>query len=100
MIAKISHAIDVEVSAIIGVVLLHQAGSGRRSTLRATWSVGRRASVFRRSDAVGTLGLLAGGVGADRRAQQDGAGVDRDLTGGGELELEVVQAARGRATLL
>src|ERR1700712_5370015 len=50
-------------------------------------------------DAVGTLGLLAGGVGADRRALDDHAGVDggravADLAG------EAVQATRRRATLL
>ena len=38
--------------------------------------------MVRRSDAVRTLGLLAGGVGADRHALHDRAGVDGDLAGG------------------
>src|SRR3954447_18192919 len=51
------------------------------------------------ADAVRTLGLLAGGVGADRRALDDLAGVHADVAAA-LGDREAVEAARRRAALL
>src|SRR5688572_17532479 len=51
-------------------------------------------------DAVRPLGLLAGGVGADRRAVDDGAGVHGDVTVAGDRDREAVHAAWSGASLL
>src|SRR5687767_13437341 len=51
------------------------------------------------ADAVGTLGLLAGGVGADRRARDDDRGVHVHPPAG-DRQREAVHATRRRAALL
>src|SRR5207342_259809 len=51
------------------------------------------------SDTGRSLGALAGGVGADGRADDDLAGVDDDVAAG-DLEPEAVEAAGRRATAL
>src|SRR5205085_4545231 len=51
------------------------------------------------SDAVRALGLLPGGVGADRRPLDDGAGVDRHGIAI-DLDREPVETPGGRPTLL
>src|SRR3546814_13729461 len=56
-------------------------------------------SVTPTGDAVRTLGLLAGGVGADRRADQHGAGVNADGAAV-DGDREAVENTGGGATLL
>src|SRR3546814_4821211 len=56
-------------------------------------------SVTPTGDAVRTLGLLAGGVGADRRADQHGAGVNADGAAV-DGDREAVETTGGGATLL
>src|SRR5882724_3587615 len=51
------------------------------------------------SDAVRALSLLAGGVGADRRALDDDPGVDRHLAAC-DVGREAVETSGGRAALL
>src|SRR6185436_5688457 len=51
-------------------------------------------------DAVRALGLLAGGVRADRRTGHDGAGVDRHVAVAGDRDREAVHPSRRRAGLL
>src|SRR3954467_4443527 len=80
MIAKMIHAIDVVANAI---------------TAAALPSV-----LLPAADAVGALGLLAGRVGADRRAGDDRAGVHRDVAVGGDRQREAVHPARCRPGLL
>src|SRR4051812_27399980 len=81
MIAKRIHAIEVVAKAITATslpsVLLPATG-----------------------DAVRALGLLAGGVRADRRAGHDRAGVDRHVAVAGDRDGEAVHAARRRTGLL
>src|SRR5687768_3190411 len=52
------------------------------------------------AQAVGTLGLLAGGVGADGRTLDDGPGVDHELAARRHLHREAVHAPGGRTALL
>src|SRR5215213_4582705 len=94
MIAKMTQAIDVVVSAI--------TGSPSAATTRGLRGRGteRGSSVLDGSDAVRTFGLLAGGVRADRHALDDEPRVDGDVAGGRENQREVVHAARRRAALL
>src|SRR4051812_40102913 len=54
----------------------------------------------RRGDAVRALGLLTGGVGADRRTLDDGSRVDGDVTVAGQRPREAVHAPRRRPALL
>src|SRR5215213_7415165 len=70
---------------------------------RSCWVAASRAvtgSVLaHRTDAVGTLRLLAGRVGTDGRAGDDAAGIHRHLTAF-DGHAEAVEAARGGAALL
>src|SRR6266508_822437 len=101
------HANAVVASAIIEMFLhrCERRGASRGVVTRCAGSKwrgrGTQSSVpSHAGDAVRSLGLLAGGVGTDRRSGVHLAGVDRDVSAGINREEKAVHATRCRAGLL